>query len=214
VKSPGRFITLEGIEGVGKSTSLAWVKTYLEQHGIQVLATREPGGTALAEHIRALVLDHGAEPLPPTAELLLIFAARSAHLENLIRPQLQAGNWVVCDRFTDATFAYQGGGRGLSTALIEDLAGAIHGDLWPDLTLLLDAPVAVGQARRRQRGPADRIEAERSEFFERVRATYLKRQRAVPERIKLIDASGSLEEVQNALQAQLADLLNRIKKNL
>ena len=206
---PGRFITLEGIEGVGKSTSLGWVKTHLEQQGIQVLATREPGGTALAEHIRALVLDHGAEPLPATAELLLIFAARSAHLENLIRPQLEAGNWVICDRFTDATFAYQGGGRGLSTALIEDLARAIHADLWPDLTLLLDAPVAIGQARRRQRGPADRIEAEREEFFERVRATYLQRQRAAPQRIKLVDASQSLEQVQSALRQHLTELLDR-----
>jgi dTMP kinase len=209
--APGRFITLEGIEGVGKSTCLSYAADYLQQQGLAVQVTREPGGTELAERIRDMVLDHGAEPLPPVAELLLIFAARSAHLENLIRPQLAAGSWVVCDRFTDATFAYQGGGRKLATELIEHLAATVHGDLWPDLTLLLDAPVAVGRSRRRQRGPADRIEAEQGEFFERVRERYLQRQRDAPDRIKLIDAEGALEQVQQAIRRHLEGLLKSLR---
>lgn len=203
----GRFITLEGIEGVGKSTNLALIETHLRARGIQVRVTREPGGTPLAENIRKLVLDHGAEPLPAVAELLLIFAARSAHLANLIRPHLDAGNWVLCDRFTDATFAYQGGGRRLPRDMIEVIADAVHGGLWPDLTLLLDAPIAVGRARRRQRGAADRIEAEQAEFFARVRQAYLDRQQQAPERIKLVDASRPLEQVQAAIKSHIDEFV-------
>jgi len=207
VSERGRFITLEGIEGVGKSTNLAFVEAYLRARGRSVRVTREPGGTPLAERIRALVLDHGEEPLPALTELLLIFAARSAHLDNLIRPALAAGQWVVCDRFTDATFAYQGGGRGLDADIIEQLAAYAHGDLWPDLTLLLDAPVDVGHRRRSQRGPADRIEAEGEAFFARVRQAYLDRRGRAPERIKLVDATSPLEQVQQAIRGHLDQLL-------
>ena len=207
---PGRFISLEGIEGVGKSTSIAWIQDYLGTRGINTVVTREPGGTPRAEQIRDLVLDHATEPLPAVGELLLIFAARSAHIENLIRPQLAAGAWVICDRFTDATFAYQGGGRGVSSALIHELATAVHAGLWPDLTLLMDAPVAVAQARRSQRGPADRIEAERNDFFERARSAYLERQRSEPGRIKLVDATQSMEQVKEAIQAHLQVLVDHM----
>ena len=208
---PGRFITLEGIEGVGKSTCMGFVADYLARQGIAVRVTREPGGTPLGERIRAMVLDHSDQSLPAMAELLLIFAARSVHVENLIRPELAAGTWVVCDRFTDATFAYQGGGRGIEPAFINRLADTVHGNLWPDLTLLLDAPVETGLARRQQRGPADRIEAEQAAFFERARAIYLERQRAAPERIRLIDAAGPIEAVQNAIESALEDLIENIK---
>ncbi len=166
--TPGRFITLEGIEGAGKSTVARTIFEWLQARGIAAVLTREPGGTPLAERVRELVLKPDGEAIPPTAEMLLMFAARSLHVANLIRPALARGDWVVCDRFTDATRAYQGGGRGADPANIESLARLVHPDLTPDLTLLLDLPVTVGLARARSRaGLTDRFEQERGPFFER-----------------------------------------------
>ncbi|HTV95339.1 MAG TPA: dTMP kinase [Steroidobacteraceae bacterium] len=198
----GRFLTMEGIEGVGKSTQVAQLSQSLTERGIAHELTREPGGTPLAEKIRELVLTPGAEALPDAAELLLMFAARSVHLENFIRPHLAAGRWVICDRFTDATYAYQGAGRGFSTDSIGQLESLVQGARRPDLTLLLDAPAAAGleraRARNAQAGRAmagDRFERERIEFFERVRAGYLSRAAAEPERIAVIDATRRAGEV-------------------
>ena len=205
--SAGRFITLEGIEGAGKSTVARAVQQWLEARGLRTQLTREPGGTPLAERVRELVLQPGTERIEPEAETLLMFAARSIHLANLIRPALAAGTWVVCDRFTDATRAYQGAGRGVDPALIERLAAAVHPDLAPDCTLLLDLPVATGLARARQRAAAaDRFESEREPFFERVRAAYLELARGEPRRIHTVDAGRPLAEV----QAQVAAILERL----
>ena len=194
--SAARFVTIDGIEGVGKSTQIARLAAALAERGIAALVTREPGGTPLAERIRSLVLDHGEENLPPTAELLLMFAARALHLANRIEPALRAGRWVLCDRFTDATYAYQGGGRGLDGDAIGLLENLVQGGRRPDLTLLLDLPVTVALARARERGAgADRFEAERAEFFERVRAAYLRRAERDPSRIAVVAADGTPEEV-------------------
>jgi len=192
----GKFITLEGGEGVGKSTNLAFVAEVLRRAGKSVDLTREPGGTPLAERVRAIVVDHADEPMPPAAELLLMFAARSIHLENRIRPALARGDWVVCDRFTDATYAYQGGGRGADPSWIADLERRVQGSLRPDLTILLDADPAVGLARAGARGAADRFEAERLAFFRDVRAVYLERAGADPGRFRVIDAERPLGDVQ------------------
>jgi dTMP kinase len=197
----GRFLTVEGIEGVGKSTQVPRLAQALKQRAIECVLTREPGGTPLAEKIRELVLAPGAEVLPDAAELLLMFAARSVHLENFIKPHLEAGTWVLCDRFTDATYAYQGAGRGFAFDAIAELEHLVQGRMRPDLTLLLDAPAAAGleRARRRNAGAglaaADRFERERAEFFERVREGYLARAAAEPERIAVIDAAGGIDEV-------------------
>jgi dTMP kinase len=206
----GRFITLEGIEGAGKSTVAQLARSFLEARGLRVLTTREPGGTPLAERLRQIVLERGAEPISPLAETLLMFAARSLHIANVIRPALARGEWVVCDRFTDATRAYQGGGRGVDAGLIERLAASVHGELTPDITLLLDLPVADGLARARARAAGaahDRFEAETLAFFERVRARYLALQAAEPARVRLIDAGAPLEGVRGAVETALADLL-------
>jgi dTMP kinase len=193
----GRFITLEGIEGAGKSTVAQLVSEWLAARGTPARVTREPGGTPLAERVRKIVLDRGDEAVSPRAETLLMFAARSIHVENLIRPALARGEWVICDRFTDASRAYQGYGRGMDLAWIEQLAGAVHGDLQPDCTLLLDLPVDVGLTRARGRSgvAADRFEAEAAEFFERVRQGYLQIARAEPQRVRVIDASAALLSV-------------------
>ena len=194
----GRFVTLEGIEGVGKTTQVTRLAAALSARGVPLVVTREPGGTALAEKIRELVLSPRKETLPPMAELLLMFAARSVHLANLIEPNLQAGRWVVCDRFTDATYAYQGAGRGLNVDDIGRLESMVQGLRRPDLTLVLDVPVAVGLERSRQRDVGrqrDRFERERAEFFERVRDGYLQRARAEPERMLVIDAMRSMDDV-------------------
>jgi dTMP kinase len=205
--TPGRFITLEGTEGAGKSSLTARLRQHLEQRGVEVLCTREPGGTPLAERIRTLLLERGTESISASAETLLMFAARSVHLENLIRPALQRGCWVLCDRFTDATYAYQGGGRGVSIALIDALAAAVHPDLAPDRTLLLDLPIETGLKRARSRGGAvDRFEAETQAFFERVRETYRERAAREPVRIRLIDASAARDQVLAAALAALEDL--------
>ena len=196
---PGRFLTIEGIEGVGKSTQVTRLSTALNERGIAHVVTREPGGTPLAERIRAVLLDNvPGETMPPTAELLLMFAARAVHLTNLVEPVLRAGRWVVCDRFIDATYAYQGGGRRLSADTIGQLETLVLGTRRPDLTLLLDAPVeqALGRARQRNAGAAaDRFESERAEFFERVRDAYRARAAAEPGRIAVVDASQSADRV-------------------
>jgi dTMP kinase len=191
-------LTIEGIEGVGKTTQVARLSNALTVCGIPHVVTREPGGTPLAERIRELVLTAREEPLPPVAELLLMFASRSVHLANHIEPILSAGSWVVCDRFTDATYAYQGAGRRMAHADIRSLEVMVQGARRPDLTLLLDVPVDVGLERSRKRDAgrtADRFERERAEFFERVRGGYLLRARAEPERIAVIDAAAAMDEV-------------------
>jgi dTMP kinase len=204
----GCFISVEGIEGSGKSTLARALAITLEGRGLSVTLTREPGGTPLAEQLRGAVLARGHEPIGPVAETLLMFAARSLHLENLIRPALSAARWVICDRFTDATYAYQGSGRGVDRVLIERLAAAVHRELWPRRTLLLDVPVAVGCARARGRGGSpDRFDAEGERFFERVRAGYLEIAAAQPERVRLIDASGTPEQVAARALEALSDLL-------
>lgn len=195
----GAFITFEGTEGVGKSSCLPIVRALLEKHGYPVLATREPGGTELGERVREWILggDHGA--LAPQVETLLMFAARADHLERVIRPALARGEWVLCDRFSDATAAYQGGGRGISAATIDWLRQAVHGDLEPDLTLLLDAPLEVARARIEHR-KADHFERENTQFFERVRSRYLELAREDPGRVRLLDASANQHEVQAQIE--------------
>ena len=193
--SRGRFITFEGIEGVGKSTNIATLAQHIEQAGHAVLRTREPGGTPNAERIREIVSSHSEEPMPDIAELMLIFAARSLHVENVIRPAVEQGVWVICDRFTDSSRAYQGSGRGIDMAIIDELASLVHEDLWPDLTILLDAPVDVGMARASRRSDPDRFESERVEFFDRVRAGYLAIAQAEPQRVTVVDANRSLDTV-------------------
>lgn len=202
--STPRFLTIEGIEGVGKSTQIARLASALAQRGIDALVTREPGGTPLAERIRSLLLERGDEAVPSSAELLLMFAARAVHLENLIEPSLRGGRWVLCDRFTDATYAYQGGGRGLDVNAIGQLERLVQGARNPDLTLLLDLPVERALERVRQRGlGADRFESERADFFERVRRAYLERAAHDPWRVVVIDAGGRPEEVGAAVLAAL-----------
>jgi len=199
-----RFITLEGIEGAGKTTVADRLIHALRGRGITVHATREPGGTIVAERIRTLVLDRGAEHISPTAETLLMFGARQVHIDNLIRPALARGEWVLCDRFTDATHAYQGGGRGVDRDLIDRLAQAVHGDLVPDCTLLLDVPVRVGLERMQaRRGAIDRFEVESAQFFERVRTRYLELARAAPQRFRIVDATQRLDQVCQAAVAAL-----------
>jgi dTMP kinase len=206
--TPARFITLEGIEGAGKTTVADRVTQALRARGITVHATREPGGTKLAERIRGLVLDRGDEHISATAETLLMFGARQVHIDNLIRPSLARGEWVLCDRFTDATHAYQGGGRGVDRGLIERIAQAVQGDLSPDCTLLLDVPVRVGLERMQaRRGAVDRFEIESAQFFERVRNRYLDLAHAAPERIKIIDATPKLDQVCEAAIAAVEDAL-------
>ncbi len=203
----GRFITVEGIEGVGKSTNLSFIETWLHNRGLDVVVTREPGGTMLAESIRALLLDSPRGSVPDMAELLLMFAARASHLTELIVPSLEAGCWVVSDRFTDASYAYQGAGRGLGDAPVAMLESLVQGSLRPDLTLLLDASPGSTASRRAARGSDDRFEQEDHEFFQRVRAAYLRRAAAEPGRIKCIDASQPLAQVQNEIAGLLEVLV-------
>jgi dTMP kinase len=206
--TPARFITLEGIEGAGKTTVAERLTQSLRARGLIVHATREPGGTKVAERIRSLVLDRGEEHISSTAETLLMFGARQVHIDNLIRPALTRGEWVLCDRFTDATHAYQGGGRGVDRRLIDQLAQAVHGDLWPDCTILLDVPVRVGLERMQaRRGAIDRFEIESAQFFDRVRNRYLELARAAPQRFRIVDASVKLEQVCEAAIAALDSAL-------
>lgn len=203
----GRFITLEGSEGSGKSTNLAFIQHYLRQSGIDVVFTREPGGTPLGENIRELLLDHRNAAMADDTELLLMFAARAQHLQELILPALEAGKWVLCDRFTDATYAYQGAGRGINSERIAQLENWVQGELRPDLTFFLDLPVAQGLARAGERSTPDRFEREQIEFFERVRQGYLAQAAHAPQRYRVVDASVSLEAVQSQLKSLLDDYL-------
>jgi dTMP kinase len=199
----GKFITVEGIEGVGKSTNMEFIHQRLLASGKDVIVTREPGGTPLGEAIRGLLLDASYTGMDSTCELQLMFAARAEHLARVIRPALQRGQWVLCDRFTDATYAYQGGGRGIDIDIIARLEELVQGDFRPDMTLLLDVPVEVGLARAGQRGELDRFEQEKVEFFERVRAAYLSMANEHPHRYRVIDAGQPLEQVQQQLAALL-----------
>jgi dTMP kinase len=204
----GKFLTIEGTEGVGKSTNLAFVADWLRARGIEVIVTREPGGTPLAEEIRSLLLSKRDEPVDEAAELLLVFAARAQHLAQVIKPAMARGAWVLSDRFTDATYAYQGGGRGLSKSTIEQLEQLVQGDLRPDLTLILDIDVELGLNRARQRGELDRFESETIGFFEQVRAAYRQRAVVAPERYALVDAAQTLDAVQADIDKLLSALLD------
>lgn len=210
----GKFITIEGGEGVGKSTQIGRLKDFVAEQGVEVVVTREPGGTHRAERIRELLLETSDEPMPSTCELLLMFAARSTHIENVIRPALARGACVICDRFTDATYAYQGGGRNLPIEDIATLEQMVQRNLRPDLTLLLDAPLDISAARASARntaaGTSDRFEQERRDFFERVRMAYLDRARKEPGRFAVIDATQSLEVVTVAIQQAIAERLLKL----
>ncbi len=205
----GLFITLEGPEGAGKTTNREFLAERLRTAGHEVLLTREPGGTPLAERIRELLLAPSDEPMATDTELLLMFAARAQHLDQVIRPALAAGKVVLCDRFTDATYAYQGGGRGVSEARIAVLEDFVQGTLRPDLTLVFDLPVDVGLARAAARGRLDRFEQEGPAFFEAVRQTYLRRAALNPQRYRIIDAGQPLVDVQRQLEHLLPELLER-----
>jgi dTMP kinase len=205
--SGGRFITLEGLEGAGKSSRAVELKAFLEHNGKPVLLTREPGGTPLGERLRELLLAPADTPMAPLTELLLMFAARSEHVTRVILPALEAGTWVVCDRYVDASYAYQGGGRCLGSAPVAALEALLPGRAQPDLTLLLDLPVETGLARAGKRGTADRFEQETIEFHQRVRAAYLDRARAAAQRYCVIDAAASPDAVQAAIECAVAALL-------
>jgi thymidylate kinase len=203
----GAFITIEGIEGAGKTTCMRVVAERIAAAGIGLLQTREPGGTPLGEDLRALLLGHRHEGMSSDTELLLMFAARAEHLAARIRPALDAGDWVVCDRFTDATYAYQGAGRGISEARIAALEGWVQGDLRPDLTLLMDLPVTLGLERAGKRSAPDRFEREAQAFFERVREGYLQIARAQPQRVRVVDAARPLAEVSAQITRLVDDFI-------
>jgi dTMP kinase len=205
----GKFITVEGIEGVGKSTNIDVLKTAIESRGLKVLTSREPGGTPMAEKIRDILFEHGDEPMPGNAEMLLMFASRALHVDNLIRPALADGTWVICDRFTDSSRAYQGAGRGIGQDNINTLAEWVHPDLQPDLTILLDAPVETGMGRAEERGEPDRIEMERHDFFSRARDCFLALAEAEPERFVVIDATADIDTVRQAVAAEVNQLLDK-----
>lgn len=200
----GKFITIEGTEGVGKTTNIAFIKQWLDDNGISFINTREPGGTPLAEEIRQVLLSNRDEKVCSKAELLMMFAGRAQHIYQVIEPHLAQGNWVLCDRFTDATYAYQGAGREMGDDLIKDLETMVQGDMRPDLTLILDVPVELGLERAGKRSEPDRFELEKTDFFNRVRHAYLSMATNNPQRYKIIDASQALEHV----QLQIADTLN------
>ncbi len=204
----GKFITVEGIEGVGKSTNIDVLVRRIEAAGHRVLTTREPGGTPLAEDIRDIVQHRGDEPIPEIAELLLIFAARSLNVNNVILPALEAGTWVVSDRFTDSSRAYQGGGRGIPMETVDRIADWVHGETWPDLTILLDAPVEIGMERAGKRSAPDRFEQERHDFFQRVRECYLQIASNEPNRFVVIDTTQPLAEVSAEVEALADQLIN------
>ena len=210
----GRFITVEGIEGVGKSSNIEVLVKHIESAGFEVVQTHEPGGTPLSVDIRNIVMHRGDEPIPEIAELLLMFAARSLNVNNNIRPALDAGKWVVCDRFTDSSRAYQSGGRGLPMETVDQMAEWVHGDLWPDLTILLDAPVEVGLARAGNRSELDRIEKEKHEFFARVRDSYLELAGNEPERFVVVDTARALSAVQADVAGIAQVLINDFKNEL
>jgi len=207
----GLFITLEGSEGAGKSTNLGYIHDFLIQAGHDVVQTREPGGTPLSEHIREILLGHEYDGMSADTELLLMFAARAQHLASKIIPALETGKTVLCDRFTDATYAYQGYGRGIALEKIASLEEWVQGSLRPDLTLFLDLPVELGMQRAGERSAPDRFEMQQMEFFDKVRHGYLQRASEVPQRYRVIDASVSLEQVQSQIAAELTAYLNSNK---
>ena len=207
----GQFITFEGTEGVGKSTQLTSAAGTLDRLGVDYIVTREPGGTPMAEAIRELLLAPRDEPVNEVTELLLMFAARAQHLHTRILPSLEQGQWVLCDRFTDATFAYQGGGRGVPEERIALLETLVQGDIRPDHVILLDAPVDTGMARARKRGELDRFEQEDMKFFQRIREAYLTRARAQPSRYHVIDAARPLADVSRQVEGLLSQWLNGSK---
>jgi len=210
---PGLFITLEGIEGVGKSTCIRYLSRYLKRHGISYIVTREPGGTPFAEEIRKLLLHHhSAEPIHYDTELLLLFAARAQHISEVILPALAEGKWVLCDRFTDASYAYQGGGRRVDQKRIQMLEHWVQEDFRPDVVLLLDAPVKKALYRTRRRKELDRIEREEISFFRRARNAYLARAEKYPRRYRIIDASKPLSAVKKSLQEVIDPLISKAKK--
>lgn len=203
----GLFITIEGGEGVGKSTNIALLEKFLVGQGIDIVTTREPGGTPLGEEIRSMLLQTRVKPIDALAELLLIFAARAQHISNVIEPALDSGKWVLCDRFTDATYAYQCGGRGLQPESVSRLEDMIQKKLRPDFTILLDGPVDIGMARARRRGILDRFEQESLDFFERVRASYLELAKANSVRFHILDVSRPLDDVQRELLDYASELI-------
>jgi len=207
-KTAAKFITLEGSEGVGKTTNLEHIKALLTENGINFVVTREPGGTELGEQLRDLLLGHKHDGMADETELLMMFAARSEHLDKVIKPALAKGQWVLCDRFTDATYAYQGGGRGIDLKRISILEDYVQGDCRPDLTLLLDASIEVGRERATQRSAPDRFEKEQTDFFNKVRSAYLKRAADDPKRMKVIDASLELDAVKNQITEQLKSFIS------
>ena len=201
----GKFITIEGIEGVGKSTNIESMQTFLSENDIKFVVTREPGGTALAENIRELLLHIKQESPVELCELLLVFAARAQHLQNVIEPALEKGYWVLCDRFTDATYAYQGGGRGLSNEVISQLETLVQGSLRPDLTIILDLDVKIGLSRVKNRGALDRFEQEKIEFFENVRRAYLSIAARAKDRCVVINAGNERELVSKEINTMISD---------
>ena len=205
----GKFITLEGGEGLGKSTNLHFIKDFLENNGLSVRVTREPGGTPLAEQIRCLLLEERSESVAEQTELLLMFSARAQHLKEVIYPALAQGQWVISDRFTDATYAYQGGGRAIDVSLIQQLETWVQGTFRPDLTLLLDAPSNIGMSRMKERVISDRFEQEQFPFFERVRQAYLLQAQKNPDRIQVVNANQSLTAVQSDIVSHLLSLLKK-----
>ncbi len=200
----GKFITVEGIDGAGKSTHLAWLERFLQDKGLEVVVTREPGGTALGEALRQLLLDH-RQVMHPETEALLMFAARREHLDKVILPALDRGAWVISDRFTDASFAYQGGGRGVAQSKLENLEQWVHAGFSPDLTVYFDVSVIVGRERLQSTRVADRFEMESNLFFERVRQAYLQRAGQFPQRIRVVDGSRPLAEVKTAVAKIMED---------
>ncbi len=202
----GKFITIDGVEGAGKSTQITFICDYLKAKGVKVILTREPGGTDVGEKIRTLLLSNSTGKMHADTELMLMFAARNEHIQNKIMPALKQGDWVLSDRFTDASYAYQGGGRGLDVERIAQLEQWVLQDFIPDMTLLLDVPVEIGMSRVESRGKKDRIELEATDFFNRVRQAYIDRSEQFPERIKLIDSSQTVEHTKQQIKVIL-DLL-------
>jgi len=203
----GQFITVEGTEGVGKSTNMAFIEQWLKKSGKDLVITREPGGTVLGEKLRAVLLDAKEQSMCDDTELLLMFAARAQHLQEVIIPALESGKWVLCDRFTDSTYAYQGGGRGIDVTRIAQLEQWVQGDRRPDMTIILDLPIAIGLERAGKRSTPDRFELEKHDFFNKVRDTYLSRAEANPNRYSIIDASPSINAVQQSIQTVLENMV-------